>query len=200
MPEMEEKMPESQLESSQITALQGFGFDNVAFVRIIDGLKKNPSQQMQEWFNSQTVHKAWTCAALAAYSGLTEANLKKLKSGESTDPRASTMIILHDKFGIWPYQVFKGFSKSDRDEERVNQAIALVKDYQKQLADFEEQAGRTSGTIDRLQKHNDMLRRYNVWLIAALAVVITAVLVVYIIWEERNPDEGLTGLLRTLFG
>lgn len=193
-------MPESQLESSQIVALQGFGFDSLAFVKIIEELKKNPTPQMKEWFDNQKMHKSWTCAALAAYSGLTEATLKKLKSGEILDPRASTMNILHEKFGIWPYQVFKGFSKRMRDEERVNQAVSLMEDYKRRLGDSEEQARKSAGTIDRLQNHNDKLRRYNVWLIAALTAVVVAVFVVYLIWEIRNPDKGLTGLLRDLFG
>ncbi|MBP3411378.1 MAG: hypothetical protein J6M10_10335 [Clostridia bacterium] len=196
--------------------LEGYRFDHIAFVSKIELLKKAPTEDMQAWLAQHPEFKGWNSASLAAYSGLSEPTLKKLKQGQIADPRGSTFLILFKKFGVRPRDVLNGIPENVCSVECVNQSRMQLKAatqkieeleaarlgdkaaYEKQLSDRQGRESRTDGIIDDLRRDLKQLRRYNTWLIGALVFIISVLLVIYIVWEIRNPDQGLTGLLRRI--
>lgn len=194
-------MPDVLNETSQILnseVLEGYGFDSVAFVSIIEKLKKEPTEQMRAWMAAHPEYKSWTCAALAAYSGLSEASLKSLKRGQIDDPRASTVLMLYKKFGIWPKQIIKGIPVRMECSDGADQLRAQLKAAEDRLADKGQRLERADGVVDKLQFSLGRIRRYNLLLSIALVALIVALLVIYLAWEVRNPDQGLTALVRDL--
>lgn len=208
-------MPES-LQNLHEDVLAGYKFDHLALVAILDNLKKNPTDKMKAWMASQSEYKGWNCASLAAYSGFAEGTLKKLKSGEIADPRGSTFARFFIYFGIRPRDVLKCIPRNICSSECVNQTMMQLKAAEKRIAELEsaraedkaafemqmndkqERQKRTDTDVDDLRRDLKTLRRYNVWLLLALVALVVALLVIYLVWEFRNPDQGLTGLIRSL--
>lgn len=212
-------MPESSFDAAAnlpFEPIDGYRFDHTALVSKIEFLKKAPTDDMKAWMAKHPEYKSWNSAALAAYSGLSEPTLKKLKTGQIADPRGSTFLILFKKFGVRPRDVLKGIPENVCSVECVNQSRMQLKAatqkieeleaarlgdkaaYEKQLSDRQGRESRTDGIIDDLRRDLKHLRRYNTWLISALVFVLSVLLVIYIVWEIRNPDQGLTGLLRKI--
>lgn len=194
-------MPDVLNETSQILnseVLEGYGFDSVAFVSIIEKLKKEPTEQMRAWMAAHPEYKTWNCAALAAFCGLSEPTLKKLKSGQIADPRASTVLMLYKKFGIWPKQIIKGIPVRMECSDGADQLKAQLKAVEDRLEDKRQRLERADGVVDRLQVSLGRIRRYNMLLSIALVALVAALLVFYLVWEVCNPDQGLTALVRHL--
>ena len=197
-------------------SLEEYRLDNLALVAILDNLKKNPTDKMKAWMESQTEHKTWNCAALAAYCGLSEGTLKKLKSGEIADPRGSTFARFFIYFGIRPKDVLKCLPRNICSVECVNQTMMQLKaaerrieeleaaraadraEFSKSISERQERFRRSDTVVDDLRRDLKTLRRYNVWLLLGLVALVVARLVIYLVWEFRNPDQGLTGLIHSL--
>lgn len=212
-------MPESSFDPAvfqSLEPLEGYRFDSVALVNRIEMLKKAPTDDMKAWLAQHPEYKSFNCTSLAAYSGLSEPTLKKLKQGQIADPRGSTFWILFNKFGIRPRDVLKCIPENVCNVDCVNQSRMQLKAatqriveleaaraedkaaYERQLTEKQERYSRTDGVIDDLRKDLKQLRRYNTWLIGALVFVLSVLFVVYLVWEIRNPDQGLTGFFRRL--
>lgn len=212
-------MPETLFDPTihqSVEPLSGYKFDHTALVSKMEALKKAPTEDMKAWLAQHPEYKGWNCASLAEYAGLSEATLKKLKTGQIADPRGSTFWILFNKFGVRPRDVLKCIPDSVCSVECVNQtrmqwkaAVQKIDEleatraaekaaFEQQMAEKQARYQRTDGVIDDLRGDLKKLRRYNTWLIGALAALASVVLVIYVIWEVRNPDQGLTGLIRTL--
>lgn len=189
-------MPES-LQNTHEDVLVGYKFDHLALVAILDNLKKNPTEKMQAWMASQSEYKAWNCASLAAYSRFAEGTLKKLKSGEITDPRGSTFARLFIYFGIRPRDVLKCIPHNICSSECVNQTMMQLKAAEKRIAELESARTEDKASFE-LRRDLKTLRRYNVWLLLALVALVVALLVIYLVWEIKHPEQGITGLVRSL--
>ena len=208
-------MPET-LQNSHEDVLAGYRFDHLALVAILDNLKKNPTDKMKAWMASQSEYKAWNCASLAAYSRFAEGTLKKLKSGEITDPRGSTFARFFIYFGIRPRDVLKCIPHNICSSECVNQTMMQLKaaekrieeleaaraadraEFSKSISEKQERFRRSDTVVDDLRRDLKTLRRYNVCLLLGLVALVVALLVIYLVWEFRNPDQGLTGLIHSL--
>lgn len=171
----------------------------------LEELKNQPTEEMIAWMETHPEYKSWNCSALAAYSGLSEPTLKKLKSGVISDPRGSTFWILSDKFGIRPRDVLAYAPSSicadaelQEAKDRIAELEAASKVDKMSLAERNERFKRTDEVVDDLRRDLKTLRRYNVWLLLALVALVVALLVIYLVWEFRNPGQGLTGLIRSL--
>lgn len=79
-----------------------------------------------------------------------------------------------------------------------NSAQGQLKEMEMRLADKREQIERNQRIIDEQIIELRRLRRWNNVLIAALVAMTVALAMLYLAWEIRNPDQGLTGLLREL--
>lgn len=212
-------MPESSFDPAvfqSLEPLEEYRFDSVALVNRIEMLKKAPTDDMKAWLAQHPEYKSFNCTSLAAYSGLSEPTLKKLKQGQIADPRGSTFWILFNKFGIRPRDVLKCIPENVCNVDCVNQSRMQLKAatqriveleaaraedkaaYERQLAEKQERYSRTDGVIDDLRKDIKQLRRYNTWLIGALVFVLSVLFVIYLVWEIRNPGHGITGLIRRL--
>ena len=212
-------MPENLLDTTQMTPeeiLNEYKLDHLALSAIFENLKKNPTEEMKAWMNSQTEYKAWNRAALAAYCGLSEGTLKKLKSGEIIDPRGSTFARFFIYFGIRPRDILQCLPRNICTNECVNEARIQLKAAKERIAELEaarqedkasfesqmnekhERHRRTDTVVDDLRRDLKMLRRYNVWLLVALVAVVVALLVIYLVWEIKHPEQGITGLVRSL--
>lgn len=148
-------MPENQLKSSLTAieaALADYKLDHLALVSILDGLKKNPTDNMKTWMAGQTEYKTWNCAALAAYCGLSEATLKKLKSGEIADPRGSTFARFYLFFGILPKDIVPCLPRKICSIECVNKAKLQLDAAEKRIAELENESEETQQECDRLRK------------------------------------------------
>ena len=212
---MPEKLFDPTIHQS-MEPLEGYKFDHTALVAALEALKKEPTEKMKAWLSTHPEYKGWNCAALAEYAGLSEATLKKLKTGQIADPRGSTFWILFNKFGVRPRDVLKCIPENVCSIECVNQtrmqlesAVQKIgelekaraedkESFEKQMAEKQERYQRTDGVIDDLRRDLKVLRRYNTWLISALVALASVILVIYIVWEVRNPDQGFTGLIRVL--
>lgn len=212
---MPEKLFDPAIHQS-LEPLEGYKFDHTALVNRIELLKKAPTDDMKTWLAQHPEYKSFNCTSLAAYSGLSEPTLKKLKTGQIADPRGSTFWIMFNKFGIRPRDVLKCIPENVCNVDCVNQSKMQLKaatqkiteletaraedkaTYERQLAEKQERYSRTDGVIDDLRRDLKQLRRYNTWLIGALVALVSVLLVIYVVWEVRNPGQGLTGLLGTL--
>lgn len=132
--------------------LKGYVFDSAELVRIINELKKNPTDQMKAWIANNPQFKTWNCAALAAYSGLSEPTLKKLKGGDIADPRGSTFWILFNKFGIRPREVLKCIPQNICTTDCMNQAVRQLKEAQNRIEELTKKREVDKAELDRLRK------------------------------------------------
>ena len=148
-------MPEKLFDPSihqSAEPLAGYAFDSAALVQKLDALKKNPTADMNAWFSSQSEYKTWNCAALAAYCGLSEATLKKLKSGQIADPRGSTFWILFNKFLVRPRDVLKCVPDDSCSVDCVNQTMLQLKEANRRLEALEARHTADQAELDRLRK------------------------------------------------
>ena len=132
--------------------LEGYRFDHTALVTALDALKKEPSDEMKEWLSMHPEYKSFNCAALAAYSGLSEPTLKKLKTGQIADPRGSTFWILFKKFGVRPRTVLKCIPANVCSIDCVNQAMMQLKAANERLEEYEQTLAEDQNELDRLRK------------------------------------------------
>ena len=212
-------MPENLLDTTNMAPeeiLNEYRLDHVALSAIFENLKKNPTDKMKAWMDGQTEYKTWNRAALAAYCGLSEGTLKKLKSGEIIDPRGSTFARFFIYFGIRPRDILQCLPRNICSSECVNQTMMQLKaakeriseleaarredktSFESQLTKREERHKRTDTVVDDLRKDLKTLRRYNVWLLIALVALVVALLVIYLVWEFKHPEQGFTGLVHSL--
>jgi len=219
LPEKEKNMPESSFDPAvhqSLEPLEGYKFDHIALVNKIELLKKAPTDDMKAWLSSHPEYKSFNCTALAAYSGLSEPTLKKLKTGQIADPRGSTFWILFNKFGVRPRDVLKCIPENVCNVECVNQSRMQLKAatqriaeleaarsedkaiFERQMAEKQERYSRTDGVIDDLRRDLKQLRRHNTWLIGALVFILSVLFVIYLVWDIRNPDLGITRLIGKL--
>lgn len=135
-----------------IEPLEGYRFDHTALVERIETLKKAPTESMKEFMKAHPEFKSWNCAALAAYSGLSEPTLKKLKTGQIADPRGSTFWILFNKFGIRPRDVLKCIPPNLCNTDCANQAVMQLKDARQRIEDLNQAHAADQAELDRLRK------------------------------------------------
>ena len=148
-------MPESPFDPTihqSMEPLQGYVFDNKALVTQLDYLKAHPLPEMIEWMQAHPEFKGWNCAAQAAYSGLSEPTLKKLKGGQIADPRGSTYWILFNKFRILPRIVLKCIPEGICNIDCANQARLKLKETTRQIEELEQRHAADQAELDRLRK------------------------------------------------
>lgn len=148
-------MPEKLFDPSihqSMEPLQGYKFDHTALVTALDALKKEPTDDMKSWLVAHPEYKSFNCAALAAYSGLSEPTLKKLKGGDIADPRGSTFWILFNKFGIRPREVLKCIPQNICSTDCMNQAVRQLKEAQNRIEELTKKRESDKAELDRLRK------------------------------------------------
>lgn len=148
-------MPENLFDPSihlSVEPLEGYKFDYKALVTRLDALKKNPTEPMKAFLNAHPEYKSFNCTALAAYSGLSEPTLKKLKSGQIADPRGSTFWILFNKFGIRPREVLKCIPANICSSECANQARIQLQEAVQRIAEHERDRAADQAELGRLRK------------------------------------------------
>lgn len=131
--------------------LEGYAFDNKALVSSLEYLKEHPLPEMTAWLQTHPDFKNWNCAALAAYSGLSEPTLKKLKGGQIADPRGSTFWILFNKFQIRPRDVLKCIPPGVCNIECANQARLQLADANRKLNEYKQLHGADQEELSRLR-------------------------------------------------
>ena len=132
--------------------LEGYKFDFAALVDRIEALKKNPNEKMLAFLADHPEYKEFNSTALAEYCGLSEPALKKLKRGQTADPRGSTFWILYNKFGIRPREVLKCVPAHACMADCTNQARHQLQEAQKRIAEFERQQKADQAELARLRK------------------------------------------------
>lgn len=148
-------MPEKLFDPSihqSMEPLEGYKFDHTALVTALDVLKKEPTDDMKSWLAAHPEYKSFNCAALAAYSGLSEPTLKKLKQGQIADPRGSTFWILFKKFGVRPRTLLKCIPANVCSIDCVNQAMIQLKAANERLEEYEQTLAANKSEMDRLRK------------------------------------------------
>jgi len=147
-------MPETLFDPTihqSMEPLQGYVFDNKALVARLDYLKEHPLPEMTAWMQQHPEFKSWNCAALAAYSGLSEPTLKKLKGGQIADPRGSTYWILYNKFKILPRMVLKCIPEGICNVDCANQARLKLKETTRQIEELEQRHAADQAELGRLR-------------------------------------------------
>lgn len=148
---MPEKLFDPTIHQS-MEPLEGYRFDHASLVSKLDALKKEPTEDMKAWLAQHPEYKSFNCTALAAYSGLSEPTLKKLKAGQIADPRGSTFWILFNKFGIRPRDVLKCIPENICSVDCVNQTMTKLKAAQGRIEEYERQHAGNNVELERLRK------------------------------------------------
>lgn len=132
--------------------LIGYHFEHEVLVARLDELKKAPTKDMKSFLDAHPEYKSFNCSALAEYSGLSEPTLKKLKSGQISDPRGSTFWILFNKFGIRPREVLKCIPPDVCNVECANQAKLKLAEIMQNMEKLETQHAADQAELGRLRK------------------------------------------------
>jgi len=148
---MPEKLFDPTIHQS-MEPLEGYKFDHAALMAKIEALKKEPTDSMKAWLSQHPEYKSFNCAALSAYSGLSEPTLKKLKTGQIADPRGSTFWILFNKFGVRPRDVLKCIPANICSVDCVNQTMLQLKAANERLEECERKHAADQAEMDRLRK------------------------------------------------
>lgn len=131
--------------------LAGYYFDASALVERLRELKESPTPEMIAFLKAHPEYKEFNCAALAEYCGLSEPALKKLKRGQTADPRGSTFWILFNKFGIRPREVLKCIPPNMCNVECANKAKLKLDEVIQQNAKLESQHAEDQKELTRLR-------------------------------------------------
>ncbi len=148
-------MPETLFDPTihqSMEPLQGYMFDNKALVAQLNYLKEHPLPEMVEWMQAHPEFKGWNCAAFAAYSGLSEPTLKKLKGGQIADPRGSTYWILYNKFKILPRVVLKCIPEGICNIDCANQAQLRLKETARQMEEYDQRHAADQAELSKLRR------------------------------------------------
>lgn len=148
-------MPESPFDPTihqSMEPLAGYRFDYSALVNKLDALKKAPTEDMKAFLAAHPEYKGYNCSMLAAYSGLSEPTLKKLKTGQIADPRGSTYWILFNRFGIRPREVLKCIPEGICNLDCANQAKLKLRETARQIEELEQRHAADQAELDRLRK------------------------------------------------
>ena len=148
-------MPEKLFDPSihqSVEPLIGYRFEHEALLSKIEALKKSPTDNMKAWLSEHPEYKNFNCSALAEYAGLSEATLKKLKTGQIADQRGSTFWILFNKFGIRPRDVLKCIPQNICSIDCVNEAVRQLKEAQNRIEELTKAHDADQAELDRLRK------------------------------------------------
>ena len=103
-----------------VPPIPGFKLNSKKLVERMEALKKEPTEGMLAFKRTHPEYKEINCAFLAAYCGLSESTLKKLKQGQILDPRASTLWYLWHAYRIYPKDIL------DMPPEHVTEAAGSI--------------------------------------------------------------------------
>lgn len=116
MPDILAQQPIEQ----QAPPIPGFRLNSRKLVARMEALKKEPTEGMRTFMQAHPEYKEYNCAFLAAYCGLSESTLKKLKQGQIADPRASTFWMLWHAYRIYPRDIL------DMPPEHVQESAGSI--------------------------------------------------------------------------
>lgn len=198
-------MPEiliPQVQEQAPPPIPGFRLNNKKLVARLDTLKKEPTEAMLAFKAAHPEYKEINCAFLAAFCGLSESTLKKLKLGQIADPRASTFWLLWLAFDIFPGEVldmpqdsaggFKRLARSNpiksegEQVERLRTALASSEAKAQALSDkiLTESVARSAAEAEA--KHNKRLAR----ILGCVAAVLLA-MILYVLLDATYRNWGV---------
>lgn len=146
-------MPDTLIQQpieQQAPPIPGFRLNSKKLVARMEALKKEPTEGMRTFMQAHPEFKEFNCAFLAAYCGLSESTLKKLKQGQIADPRASTFWMLWHAYRIYPRDIL------DMPPEHAHEAAGSV-----QSADIkgkDERISELKQALDASEAHRQSLR------------------------------------------
>lgn len=191
-----------QVQEQAPPPIPGFRLDNKKLVARLDALKKEPTEAMLAFKAAHPEFKEFNCAFLAAFCGLSESTLKKLKLGQIADPRASTFWLLWHAFGIFPGEILdmpqdgaEGFKRLVRSDpikgegervERLRAALASSEAKSQALSDkiLTESVARSAAETET--KHNKRLVR----ILGCVAAVLLGV-ILYVLLDATHRGWGV---------
>lgn len=135
--------------------LEGYKFRNSVLVETINQFRRGSPK-----------YKDASCAEMAQYIGLGESTLKKLKTGQNSDPRSSTLWLIWKAFGVEPCELLgiPGSTKC-RPDQCNNTSRALLDEKDKRIAELE------SGNLKReymITRRNKLIAMLILFLIGLL--------------------------------
>lgn len=157
------------------------------------GLAANGSTSLLrcELLRQAMTNMGLTYPMLAKISMIPESTLRKLMHGTTTDPRISTL-----------YPVARALDTSFDDLLGTprNSAQGDTEAMRAHIEDQQETIDHLRTTLSKREKDLRRTRRFGTALAVLASAVIVSLAVVYIIWDVRNPDHGITAWIRHMFG
>lgn len=138
----------------QAPPIPGFRLNSKKLVARMEALKKEPTEGMRTFMQAHPEYKEYNCAFLAAYCGLSESTLKKLKQGQIADPRASTFWMLWHAYRIYPRDIL------DMPPEHAHDAAGSVQsaDVAHAIKGKDERIKELREALDKSEEHRQALR------------------------------------------
>lgn len=118
---MSETLIESSFDLMDIS-IDGYILDGAALAARFKSLKDKPTPMMLAWLKAHPEFPEFNIWAHVAYSGLSEATIKKIKSGTVTDLKGCTFWVLYVKYDIKPREFLRCLPAIQCNLECANQA------------------------------------------------------------------------------